>query len=116
MLEVTPSALNNIKDYMRQQKINSPVRITTMSGGCAGPSLGMVLDEAKENDQILDHDGVSFVVDKELLDTCQGIRVDFIEKRDGGCGCGTGGGFTVMSEKPLSAGGCGCSCTSGTCG
>lgn len=116
MLEVTKSALTNIKDYIRQQKIDSPIRVTMMSGGCSGPSLAMAVDKAKENDWTFDHDGVSFVVDKGLLTTCGTIKVDFIEKRDGGCGCGNGGGFAVTSEKPLSAGGCGCSCTSGSCG
>ena len=115
MLEVTKSALNNVKDYMRQQKIDSAIRITMMSSGCAGPSLTMAMDEAKENDRSFDHDGVSFVVDEWLLATCGAIKVDFIEKKDGGCGCG-GGGFIVTSEKPLSGGGCGSSCTSGSCG
>ncbi|MCJ7600902.1 MAG: IscA/HesB family protein [Desulfobulbaceae bacterium] len=116
MLEVTKAALHNIKDYMRQQKIDSPIRVTMMSGGCSGPSLAMAVDEAKKNDRTFDHEGVSFVVDKGLLATCVAIKVDFIEKRDGDCGCGTGGGFAVTSEKPLSGCGCGCSCTSGSCG
>jgi len=111
MLEVTESALSNVKDYMRQHKVDSAIRITTMSGGCAGPTLGLAEDEVKENDRTFDHDGVSFVVDKSLFATCGAIKVDFIEKRDGGCGCG--GGFAVTSEKPLTSGGC--SCSSGSC-
>lgn len=115
MLEVTEGALHNVKDYMRQQKIDSAIRVTLMSGGCAGPSLGLALDEAKDSDHVFDHGGVSFVVDKGLAETCGVIKVDFIDKKDGGCGCG-GGGFALTSEKPLSAPGSGCSCSSGSCG
>ncbi len=114
MLKVTQSALENVKDYIRQQKIDSAIRITMMSGGCGGPSLGLAQDEAKENDKTFDNDGVSFVVDKELSEICGTIKVDFIEKTGGGC-CG-GGGFAVTSENPLSGSGCGCSCSTGSCG
>lgn len=115
MLEVTIPALTNIKDYLHQQQIDSPIRIAMNSGGCSGPSLGLAVDQAQENDQTFDHDGVTFVVAASLLASCGAIKVDFIEKSDGGCGC-DGGGFRVTSEKPLSSGGCGCSCSSGSCG
>lgn len=115
MLEVTESALGNVKDYLSQQKIESAVRITMMSGGCSGSSLGLAIDDAKENDNVFDHDGVSFLVDKELSDICGAIKVDFIEDKSGGCGC-AGGGFAVTSENPLSGGSCSCSCGSGSCG
>ncbi len=112
MLEVTKLAVENVKDYMRQEKIDSAIRVTLMSGGYAGPSLGLGVDEARDNDHSFDHDGVSFVVDKGLAKTCGSIKVDFIDKQDDGC---CNGGFAVTSEKPLSGEGCGCSCTSGSC-
>ncbi|MBU1232102.1 MAG: IscA/HesB family protein [Proteobacteria bacterium] len=114
MLEVTESALGNIKDYLSQQQIESAVRITIMSGGCSGPKLGLAVDEAKESDKVFDHDGVSFVVDKELSVSCGAIKVDFIVDKSG-CGCG-GGGFAVTSEKAIAGGNSGCSCSSGSCG
>ncbi|MDA3970091.1 MAG: IscA/HesB family protein [Desulfobulbaceae bacterium] len=114
MFEVTPAALSNIKDYLRQQKIDSPIRITLISGGCSGPSLGLAIDDAKDQDDEFDHDGVIFVVERTLFASCGRITVDFIEKSTGGCG--DSGGFRVSSEKSLSAGGCSCSCSSGSCG
>ena len=115
MLEVTETAVTNIKEYLHQQKVASPVRIV-MSGGCSGPSLGLALDEAKENDLTFEQDTVRFVVDKALVETCGTIKVDYIESNSG-CGC-SGGGFTITSKNPLSGesgGRCGCSCTSGSC-
>ena len=114
MLEVTELAVENVKDYMRQEKIDSAIRVTLMSGGCAGPSLRLAVDEARDNDHSFDHDGVSFVVDKGLTETCGSIKVDFIEEKDGGCGGGDGG-FVVTSKKSLPSRGCSCSCTSGSC-
>lgn len=115
MLEVTETAITNIKEYLHQQKVTSPVRIV-MSGGCSGPGLGLALDEVKENDLTLEQDTVCFVVDKALAESCGTITVDF-QEAGGSCGC-SGGGFTITSENPLSGengGSCGCSCTSGSC-
>ena len=49
MLEVTESALTNVKKYLRQQKIESVVRIIMMSGGCSGPSLGLAPKSCNEH-------------------------------------------------------------------
>ena len=114
MLEVTATAISNIKDYLKQKKIESAVRITMMSGGCSGPALGLALDEAKENDLTFEQDGVSFLVEKALAETCGAIKVDFIEAGDG-CGC-SGSGFSISSEKPLPSAGGGCSSCGGSCG
>jgi len=118
MLEVTETAIENIKEYLREEKIESAIRIVIMSGGCSGPGLGLAIDEAKENDLTFEQDGVNFLVEKALAETCGTITVDFTEASGSGCGC-SGGGFSIKSEKALSSGdkgGCGCSCSSGSCG
>ncbi|MCI5162944.1 MAG: adhesin [Candidatus Electrothrix sp. AX5] len=118
MLEVTETALTNIKKYLSDSNIESAVRITMISGGCSGNSLGLALDEAKENDLTSEQDGVNFLVEKGLAETCGTITVDFTESSGDGCGC-SGGGFSIKSENSLAGddqGGCGCSCTSGSCG
>lgn len=116
MLEVTDSAVKNVKDYLSQNKIESAIRVSLMSGGCSGPSLSLSLDEAKDNDLTVEKDGVNFLIEKGLSATCGAVKVDFIES-SGGCGC-SGGGFTISCEKPLPgarSGGCGGSCSSGGC-
>lgn len=114
MLEVTEAAVTNIKEYLNQQNIDSAVRITMMSGGCSGPSLGLALDEAKDNDLTFEQDGMNFLVEKGLSETCGAIKVDFIESGSG-CGC-SGGGFSISSENPLPSAGGGCSSCGGSCG
>ena len=117
MLKVTETAIANVKEYLNQEKIESPVRIFVMSGGCSGPSLGLALDEARENDLTVEQDGINFLVEKELAESCGAITVDFRESGSGsgsGCGCSGGGGFSIQTEKPLAESeSCGCSCTSG---
>ncbi|MCI5125888.1 MAG: adhesin [Candidatus Electrothrix sp. AR5] len=118
MIELTETAIENVKEYLREQKIESAVRIAMMSGGCSGPSLGLAIDEAKENDLTFEQDGVKFLVEKDLVETCGTITVDFIEASTSGCGC-SGSGFSIKSKKSLAGdekGGCGCSCTSDSCG
>jgi iron-sulfur cluster assembly accessory protein len=115
MLEVTESAASNVKEYLKQQNIDSAIRVTMMSGGCSGPSLGLALDEAKENDLTFEEGGVNFLVEKALSETCGAIKVDYLESSSG-CGC-SGGGFSITSENPLPGAGegCGGSCSSGSC-
>ncbi|RME21597.1 MAG: hypothetical protein D6806_14435 [Deltaproteobacteria bacterium] len=64
----------------------------------------MVLDEPKDNDEKFELDGVTVIVDKELLQQSGGITIDV-----------PGGypGFSVKAKKPLwdAGSGCGsCSC------
>ncbi|MCI5142931.1 MAG: adhesin, partial [Candidatus Electrothrix sp. ATG1] len=109
------AAASNVKEYLKQQNIDTAVRITMMSGGCSGPALGLALDEAKENDLTFEQDGVNFLVEKGLAETCGTITVDYLESSSG-CGC-SGGGFNLTCEKPLPAAtGSGCSSCGGSCG
>lgn len=102
-----------LKEYLEQNKIESAVRVALMNG-CGGPSLGLALDEPKGTDATTDCEGVRVIIDNELLDQCGAVKVDFTE----GSGCGCSSGFSVTASIPLpsSGGGCGGSCSSGSCG
>ncbi|ADH87308.1 IscA/HesB family protein [Desulfurivibrio alkaliphilus] len=113
MIEVTAVAADKIKEYMAANKVDSPIRIMAQNG-CAGPSLNLVLDQAGDNDQLVQQHDLTLLADREMLAATGKITIDYREASSG-CGCG-GGGFTVSSEKPLSGGGCGSSCNTGSCG
>jgi len=71
----------------------------------------LALDEPKDNDKIFENDGLKFLVEQGLLETCGSINVEFID-------AGPRSGFGITSENPLGGGG-GCSsgsCGSGSCG
>ena len=110
MFEVTELATQNLKSYMEQNNIDSALRVAIMGGGWAGPSLGLALDEPKETDAKYEQDGLTFLVDNNLLDTCGAIKIDFIDS-------GMRSGFSISSEKPISGGGCSSSASCGSgCG
>jgi iron-sulfur cluster assembly protein len=72
----------------------------------------LALDEPKENDMKVEEDGLKFLVDNELMQSCGDIKVDFM---DGGMRSG----FSITSKIPVAGSGGGCSsgsCGSGGCG
>ncbi len=117
MLTVTKSAVENLKDYLAQNKISSAIRVF-MQSSCSGTNLGLGLDEKKDTDKVFEEDGVTFLVDNGIFATSGAIKVDYV--KSSGCGCGGGsasGGFSVSSEKKLGGGSCSTgSCSSGSCG
>ncbi len=52
--------------------------------------MGMALDEPKENDEIFNENGLTFLINKELLDSVQSVNVEFVETE-------RGSGFSITS-------------------
>jgi Fe-S cluster assembly iron-binding protein IscA len=115
MLEISESAVQNLKEYMSKNNISSAIRVL-MQSSCSGTNLGLGLDDDKKiSDQVFEQDGVLFLVDKSLFTTTGAIKIDYVEPS--GCGCGGSSGFSVSSENKLAAGSCSSgSCSSGSCG
>ncbi|MBW2465777.1 MAG: hypothetical protein JRF02_00615 [Deltaproteobacteria bacterium] len=70
--------------------------------------MGLALDEPRESDTKYEQDGLTFLVDNNLLDTCGSIKIDFID-------AGMRSGFSISSSKPI-GGGCNSSSCGSTCG
>ena len=112
MLDVTAQANERLVEYMKENNINSALRVALMQGGCAGPALGLALDEETPLDERIEKQDLTFLVDKALLGQCGSITIDYID-------AGNRSGFSVRSANPLPSGGGGCSsgsCGSGGCG
>ena len=103
MLEVTSSAVENLKTYLADNNIESAIRISLMQGGWAGPSLGLALDEPKENDEMIKENGITYLINKELFDEAKPINVDFVESA-------FGSGFSISSKLAACGPSCGTSC------
>ena len=106
---VTERAATKLKEYLASSNISSPLRVALMQGGCAGPSLGLALDEKKENDYVHDQDDLTFLVEESLLEACGTINVEYVD-------AGPRSGFGITSANPVGGGGCSGSCSSGSCG
>ena len=106
MFTVTQKALEVIKDFIKENKADSAVRIT-LSMGCSGPALGMALDEPGNNDEVFEEKGTKFIIEKDIYNQAKPINVDFIDTPHGS-------GFKLTSSLSQDAGNgsCGscCSC------
>jgi iron-sulfur cluster assembly protein len=102
MLTVTEKANEKITDFLKEQKAPSYIRIFLSEGGCSGPSLGMGLDEPEENDEVIKDNGVTYLINKELLEEVKPINVDFVETE-------RGSGFSISSSLPKGEGCSSCS-------
>ena len=76
------------------------LRIFVDSGGCSGLEYGMSFDEKKEEDRVLESNGVSFLIDETSLEYLNGSVVDF----DDGL---NGKGFDIQNPNANSTCGCG---------
>jgi iron-sulfur cluster assembly accessory protein len=97
MFTVSKKAGEMMTEFMRQREKPSSIRILLKGGGCAGSSLGLALDEATPNDEIFEHDGVSYIVEKGLFSEVQHIAVEYVESP-------YGNGFQVQSNLKMESG------------
>jgi len=103
MLEITKKADEMIKDFLKDKDDNLFVRIFLSQGGWSGPSLGLALDELKEDDQKMDENGVTYLINNQLFNQAKPINVDFVDTA-------MGAGFSISSNLNTKAG-CGSSCS-----
>ena len=102
MVNVTEAALEELKSFFKDKEL-SPVRIYLQSG-CGGAMLRLAMDPAGEDDQTVDVEGFTFVMEKELAEKMNPVDIDFMEY-----------GFKVTSEGLAEMQTSGCSGCSGGC-
>lgn len=103
MFEVTEKASEKIKELLKDRDDISGIRIALSQGGWAGPSLGMALDEPKDNDEVFNEGDFTYLVEKGLYELVKPIKVDYVDSY-------MGTGFEISSSLSV-GGGCGSSCS-----
>ncbi len=78
------------------------LRVAVRGGGCSGFQYALALDQPKDDDHVIDHAGVSVVVDKVSMQFVFGSEVDYVDGLQGA-------GFTVNNPNVVAACGCGSS-------
>ena len=63
----------------------------------------MALDEPKDDDEIIEENGVTFLIEKDLLEKVKPVNVDFVESA-----MGTGFSITSAMSGGNSCGSCSC--------
>lgn len=104
MFTLTENARKEL-DAFFSDKPKSTVRIYLAPGGCSGPHLGLALDDAGEDDEILEQDGYTFCAAKSLWEQIGGVTMDVSAM-----------GFTLAPVNPLPSSGSSCGSCCGSCG
>jgi len=102
MLQLTDNAVKKVKELLQaDNRQGHGLRVAVKGGGCAGFEYDLSFEsEQRDNDQVLDFDGLKVYVDAmshmyldeviiDYLDTLQGagFKIDN-PKATGTCGCG----------------------------
>jgi Fe-S cluster assembly iron-binding protein IscA len=95
MITCDPSALQAVREELSRRGTTGPVRIDLCFTGCCDPSLGLMVDHARESDLVQEIEGVQFVISKETYDLVGDITLSYVDNR-------TGKGFILTSSKPVS--------------
>ena len=101
MLSFTDKSIAQIRRLEAEKaKEGQLLRISVDPGGCSGFEYGMSFDKIKEQDKVLENNGVSFLIDETSLEYLNGSVVDF----DDGL---NGKGFDIQNPNANSTCGCG---------
>ena len=102
MIDVTPKAVNKIREAFTKQGVTGGLRLGVLGGGCSGLSYQFKFDpKPRPTDKVFEYDGVKIFVDPKSLIYLNGMILDYQESllQSGfvfdnpnakkACGCGT---------------------------
>lgn len=102
MIEVTPKAVEKIRQTFAKQGVSGGLRLGVLGGGCSGLSYQFKFDpKPRPTDKVYEFDGVQVFVDPKSMVFLDGMTLDYKESlmQSGfafenpnakkSCGCGT---------------------------
>lgn len=98
----TPSAVDEIKKLLAAETADRYLRVGAKGGGCSGLSYVLEMDEMKENDELFETDGITFIMDKNHGLYLFGMQINW----DNGL---NNRGFTFTNPNASKTCGCGSS-------
>jgi iron-sulfur cluster assembly accessory protein len=101
-ITVTPNAVAEVQKFMQEQEAegSAGLRVAVLPGGCSGFQYGLnIEDEAQDDDEILEIEGLKVFVDPFSSQYLEGVEIDYVTTM-------MGSGFTF--KNPNASGGCGC--------
>lgn len=103
MFGVSEEAIQKIKQFLAEQQTSQAIRILMDEGGWKGPHLIMALDAQKEDDEVFNDSGVTFIIEKSLFERAKPIHIGYTHSI-------LGAGYTFQSEFMKAARGAASSC------
>jgi iron-sulfur cluster assembly protein len=103
-ITLTDKAAEKIGELLGSQPeaTQQALRVAVRGGGCSGFQYALAFDQAKEDDNVFEVDGVAVIVDKVSMQFVFGSEVDYVEGLQGA-------GFQVNNPNVVAACGCGSS-------
>jgi iron-sulfur cluster assembly protein len=102
MIEVTPKAVEKIREAFRREGVEGALRLGVLGGGCSGLSYQFKFDtKQRPTDNVFEFDGVRILVDPKSLLYLKGMTLDWKDSlihsgfvfenpnAKKSCGCGT---------------------------
>jgi len=110
MLQVTPLAIDKLKEVMEQQgDSDSSLRVIAMPAETGGLQYMLTTEkETQPDDTVLKMAGLSFLVDFDSAPFLEEATIDYVEQ--------LGGRVGFVINNPMFASGGGCGCGGGGCG
>ena len=101
MLAMTDKAVIKVKELLAEEsKQGYGLRVAVHGGGCSGFQYGLTFEnEQRENDHVLEMNGLKVFVDAMSGMYLEGVSIDYIDSLEGS-------GFKI--ENPSATGTCGC--------
>ena len=99
---MTPTAAAKVQELLTAEgNPDLALRVYVAGGGCSGLQYGMALDDSvMDGDTVVEHDGISVLIDSESLGFIEGAEIDYVDSL-------MGAGFTVNNPNAVSTCGCG---------
>lgn len=107
MISITSKAAEEFKSFRdKEGKKESGLRVFLAGMGCGGPQYGMSFEETKKDEDIvLEKEGITIYVDKGFESFFDGATIDFQETE-------YGSGFLITNPNSQAGSSCGSGCNS----
>jgi iron-sulfur cluster assembly protein len=78
MIEVTPTAVEKIRQMLVENEVDGGLRLGIVGGGCSGLSYKFRFeDKPRPSDNVFEVDGVTLMVDPKSYEYLDGLTLDF---------------------------------------
>ena len=100
-IKLTEKAVKKVKELISQEGAKEQgLRVGIAPGGCSGFSYDLTFDEQKENDKVMEYDGLKVFVDNDHLEMLSGLKIDYLDGLHES-------GFKITNPNAKSTCGCG---------
>jgi Fe-S cluster assembly iron-binding protein IscA len=92
LINLDPAASQAIKSLLADLALKTAIRVELRFTGCCDPSLGLLVDRARESDLVDEVDGLTFVIDPQTQELAGEVSIGYKPET---------GAFVLTSANPI---------------